>query len=59
MLNHLFTKYVVSPLLILFISPGDCGNNGCLGKGGFLGIERGGIGRRGKRGDGMGARGER
>jgi hypothetical protein len=44
MLDQLFTKYVLSFLVILFISCGDWGNNGCLGRGGYLGIERAGTG---------------
>jgi hypothetical protein len=34
--DQLFTICVVSPLVISSISCGNWGNNGCLGKGGFL-----------------------
>jgi hypothetical protein len=42
MLDKLFIKYVGSPLVILSISHGDWGDNGCLERGGYLGIERSG-----------------
>jgi hypothetical protein len=44
MLDQLFTNYVVSPLMILSINHGDWEDNGCLGRGGYLGIERTGAG---------------
>jgi hypothetical protein len=40
MVDHLFTKHVVSPLVIYLVSHGDWGDNGCLGRGGCLGIEK-------------------
>jgi hypothetical protein len=49
MSNQLFTKYVVSPLVILSISHGDWRDNGCLGRGGYLVIERAGAGGRGRK----------
>jgi hypothetical protein len=42
--DQLFIKYVVSPLVILSIILGDWGDNSCLGKDGYLGIERAGAG---------------
>jgi hypothetical protein len=54
MLHQLFTKYIVSPLVILFISHGDWRDKGCLGRGGYLGIERAGAGGRGRRDVGEG-----
>jgi hypothetical protein len=41
--DKLFIKYVVSPLVILSISHGDWGNNGYLGRGGYLSIEKAGA----------------
>jgi hypothetical protein len=55
--DQLFTNYVVSPLLILSISHGEWEDNGCLGRDGYLGIERadaGGRGRKGGWGEGKG-----
>jgi hypothetical protein len=47
--SQLFTKYVVSPLVILSISHGDWGDNGCLSRGGYLGNERAIIGAKGRK----------
>jgi hypothetical protein len=49
MLEQLFTKYVVIPLVILSINCGDCMENSCLGRGVYLGIERAGTGGRGRK----------
>jgi hypothetical protein len=49
--NQLFTKFVVSPLVILSISHADWRYNGCLGRGGYLGFERAGAGDRGRKGE--------
>jgi hypothetical protein len=35
--------------MILSISPGDLVDNCCLGRGGYLGIERAGTGRKGRK----------
>jgi hypothetical protein len=44
MSDQLFTNYVVNPLVILSISHRDREDNGCLGRGGYLCIERAGAG---------------
>jgi hypothetical protein len=48
---QLFTKYVVSPLVILSIRYGDYGDHSCFYTDGCLGIERAGTGGRGRKGD--------
>jgi hypothetical protein len=57
--DQLFTKYIGGPLVILPTSYGDRGeDNGCLYRGGYLGIERAdaGRGRKGRWGRGRGLR---
>jgi hypothetical protein len=43
-------KICMSPLGILSIRQRDWGHNGCLGRGGYLGIERVGTGGKGRKG---------
>jgi hypothetical protein len=47
--DQLFIKYIVSPLVILRIRHGDWEDNSCLGRGGYLDIERVGADRRGRK----------
>jgi hypothetical protein len=49
----LFVQYAVSPLVILSISHGDWGDSSCLGRGGYLGIERAGVEEGAEMGDGV------
>jgi hypothetical protein len=41
--DQLFTQYVVSPFVILSTSHEDCVDNGCLGRGEYLDIDRAGA----------------
>jgi hypothetical protein len=50
LLDQLFRKYVLSPLVILSISHGNWEDTSCLGRGRYLGIERDGARRRGRKG---------
>jgi hypothetical protein len=47
--DQLLPKYIVSPL-ILSISCGELGDNGCLGRSGYLGFERVGTAGRDRKG---------
>jgi hypothetical protein len=50
MLYQLFAQYTASHLVISSISHGNWGDDGCLGRGGYLGIKRAGAEGRGRKG---------